>query len=294
VSSVPLVLLLEKFMTRPAGQRGFTLIELLVVISIIALLIGILLPSLGAARMTAWRNACMTNSRSLGQAMLTYDSDRRRLPPDLRTSPQANPPYTGGVVLNVPTTIEARDRSWFGQLNGGSYIPDDPNAFDCPVVDDHRKVPEDISTLPPGERRVWYTDYVINRYAINQRPETAADPSRCTLVIEPNMARGSVMIFEHTIASRNWFTGDGVGRTDLEQRKAGSLSFGFVDGHVTRVPIDRDEPYPRMTQMAEVYPDLFIPAQMGNAVITNTGQRFYWRAITPSDMHYVMHGPPTQ
>ena len=57
---------------RAAKQRGFTLIELLTVIAIIALLVGILLPSLSAARRLSKRTACSANLRQLGIAWTMY------------------------------------------------------------------------------------------------------------------------------------------------------------------------------------------------------------------------------
>ena len=56
-------------------SKGFTIVELLVVVSIIALLIGILLPAIGKARDKARTSNSISNLRQLGVAHNAYAGD---------------------------------------------------------------------------------------------------------------------------------------------------------------------------------------------------------------------------
>ncbi len=99
--------------TRKKTRRGFTLIELLVVISIIALLIAILLPSLAKAKELANRVVCAANVRSIIQVMFIYAQSNNSVFP-------CTPGPTGTSYSNRPQAPSG----WAAGQSAGAIVAD--------------------------------------------------------------------------------------------------------------------------------------------------------------------------
>ncbi len=83
------------------ASSGFTLIELLVVVAIIALLIGILLPAVGAARDSARQAASLSQIRQLGIGVTAYMGDFNLRLPQVRVDPGTGQLVQGSAGVNI-------------------------------------------------------------------------------------------------------------------------------------------------------------------------------------------------
>jgi prepilin-type N-terminal cleavage/methylation domain-containing protein len=167
---------MKKRVSNRKVKLGFTLIELLVVISIIALLLGILLPSLRKAKEMARKVVCGANVRQQGLGMATYAADYDNKYP-LATYPGWWPfgglanwdPSKGVPSFAVGTFIPSTQMALFV----GGYV-EVPSIFYCPSArantagyftkEEHWDVPAKTYNIPAtfGRRcRDTYVGYPV-------------------------------------------------------------------------------------------------------------------------------------
>lgn len=145
---------------RSHRQSAFTLVELLVVVGIIAVLIGLLIPTLARAQESARRAACLSNLRQVHHAFAFYALDNKdRVPLGYRA---------GFKQFNSMVFSKTSGKfCLFGILYQGGYLQE-PRTFFCPSETDGRSMQgTDLNPWPPG------SDPTLHTYAgYGCRPET--------------------------------------------------------------------------------------------------------------------------
>lgn len=204
-------------------RPGVTVVELMLVVGIIAALIGVILPAVGAARLAAQKTSCAANMRSIGQALASYCIENNGRFPEST--------HSAALQLN---------RAWIYTL--AKHLGD---------IDRVRISPAD----PRGDLRLANkgSSYVLNEYITVAGTDEALSVQQIrtpaeTITVLTASDRMSVTTFGDHTHSRNWFRlptnawnriladiqPDRHGGND--SRVAGGANYLFADGHVEYVP----------------------------------------------------------
>lgn len=256
--------------TRPVRCHAFSLVEMLVVISIIAILVALLLPSMRKAKLQASMIACQSNLRQLGMASLSYIADNQGFfyPAEYALSDLSNSISTiidsrkgtpAGMKFHTLLLKMGYVQGWMEFVDptvNNSKLKHVEGVLRCPTATD-----EDLyqrgdapygyngylgmgrevwSQDPPN----WYGAWAIRNYGGIPRLNTIKNPQTTGLFYDSTYGSRS--------APRGWFFADYAGDTRWADYRrhtgAWKLNFVFIAGNTGSVASDWITPYGPITQ----------------------------------------------
>ena len=242
-------------------KKAFTLIELLVVISIIALLIAILLPVLGAARESAKAMICLTNVRSLGQAAANFNTDNKGYFPQ--------PAGSESRITNI------REACWYNSLDEYVGLESKGTAATADDREDQSFKQDPIWEDFPSNNRDYNRTIKMNSYFGRPAPlnnvsifgsngdlrwakiELIESPSQ-TVIFGDGLAEDLITTgddpFDYSVPGHGASAGDvrklySMFANDVALRHNGGANIGLVDGSAALYQMETQQ---RIIQGAEV------------------------------------------
>lgn len=254
------------------SRRAFTLVELLVVLGVIAVLIAFLLPALQSARRSSQSVQCMSNLRTLSQALIIYATENRGyFPPNtadeglywhlksmigktIASRSDFDPPSVAGGVMVCPADFEDSIRSYSVNLFSSSKV----SHFAQPGLDKEPPqgrlyklgVKSSTQLILLGE--TWPEQTSQNPSGVSATPDTTAGGDRMYVAEavfgyfkRPGERFGagagmdwSIGRFGTRATQITWYRHRPKNRASLTE-PFGRANFAFVDGHVE--PLTHDE-----------------------------------------------------
>lgn len=228
-------------------RQAFTLIELLVVIAVIAVLMGILMPALKAARELARGSNCMANERSLMMAYIMYADDNSGklvrghvARNDLQSPMWVLPPLNAdGTYMSGDPLLEDRIRG----IQAGALYPyiNNYEMYHCPgdnryqsAATEHQAfyrsylVPDVLSAAKKG-----FHSWTENRHKyFPKKLNEIRHPSLKYVFLESEFRNTSFNYDHGGWSFAPWM--DTFWIDELATFHSKSANFGFADGHAEK------------------------------------------------------------
>jgi prepilin-type N-terminal cleavage/methylation domain-containing protein/prepilin-type processing-associated H-X9-DG protein len=231
-------------------HSGFTLIELLVVISIIAVLLAVLIPSLSKAREKVKDTSCRSNLKNIGLAVTMYLNDYDRKIPNTGS---ANQLLWFDAAGNVYRPNNATGSTYWG-IWYYDYLGKNTKIFGCPSL---QRVPEGLIYSYAGQN----PDEVIKHaaYGLNHHERARGRNTNtiyrldeflfCSDHAEPrpdggtsdcfhnNDVKGAMNLTSYRKGGSRYFSYRQIFRHNIRyadaDRTGGRTNILWLDGHVT-------------------------------------------------------------